>query len=239
MGHTRVVAIFVLIHGSMHGSWCWRDLVPELEKRGHRAIGPDLPCEDSEAGLGDYAAVVEAELPVSAAAERLVFVGHSLGSRTVPIVAEKHAEARMVFLCSAPTALGPVDPEAFSGMVTPEYANADFDQRADGTQRVSKSAAGPLFYHDCGEATAAWACDQLRWQGKKPLTEPSPLSSWPDRRMHMIVARDDRVARPEWLLGEAPKWLEGTSPIVLPGGHSPMLSRPAALAEALVGEALD
>ncbi|MBJ19352.1 MAG: alpha/beta hydrolase [bacterium] len=228
------MATFVLIHGSMHGAWCWRDLIPEIERRGHVVIAPDLPCEDAEAGLDVYAAVVEEKLSAAPRGEELTLVGHSLGSRTVPVVAENHPEARMVFLCSAPTPLGPIDPAAFSGMITSAYAKADFDERADGAQRVSKESAGPLFFHDCSEATASWASDRLRWQGPKPLLEASPLTAWPDRPMHMIVARDDRVARAEWLLGEAPRWLTGALPIVLAGGHSPMLSQPALLAEALI-----
>ena len=50
------MAVFALVHGSMHGSWCWRELVPLLEQRGHRAVTPDLPCDDVAAGLAEYAA---------------------------------------------------------------------------------------------------------------------------------------------------------------------------------------
>jgi pimeloyl-ACP methyl ester carboxylesterase len=228
------MATFVLIHGSMHGAWCWRDLVPEIEGRGHSAIAPDLPCDDAEAGLVEYAAVVESLLPEASGDAELVLVGHSLGSRTVPVVAQKRFDTQMIFLCSAPTALGPVDPVELSDMVTPAYANAEFDERPDGARRVSAAMARPLFFHDCDEATGLWASQQLRWQGSKPLVEPSPLAAWPDRPMHMIVAQDDRVARADWLLAEASKWLSGGKPIVLPGGHSPMLSRPAALAEQLI-----
>ncbi len=232
------MANFVLVHGSMHGAWCWRDLVRELEGRGHVVLAPDLPCEDVEAGLGEYADVVEAQLSAIARSEGFVLVGHSLGSRTLPVVAARVPGARMVFLCSAPTALGPVDPEAFSGMVTEAYAAAEFEERPDGARRISKAMARPLFFDDCDEETASWATRQLRWQGSKPLMEASPLADWPDSPMHMIVTRDDRVVRADWLLGEASKWLSESVPVVLPGGHSPMLSRPAVLADALIGCAL-
>ena len=32
------MALFALVHGSMHGGFCWRDLVPELERLGHRGV---------------------------------------------------------------------------------------------------------------------------------------------------------------------------------------------------------
>ena len=101
-----------------------------------------------------------------------------------------------------------------------------------------RATARALFFDDCDEATASWAARQLRWQGPKPLMEASPIVDWPEGPMHMIVTQDDRVARLEWLLGEAQKWLSGSAPVVLPGGHSPMLSRPAMLAETLIGCAL-
>jgi len=144
------MSVFVLVHGSMHGSWCWRDLVPELVRRGHRAVTPDLPCEEAGADLQDYSTTVEAALvdPAAGAEGDLVLVGHSLGSRTIPIVASRRPRSRMIFLCSVPTDVGPVDPKAFAGMVTEEYARADFDSREDGAQRLSEGCARDLFYHD-------------------------------------------------------------------------------------------
>ena len=56
---------FVLIHGGYHGGWCWQPVVEELARRGHRAIAPDLPCDDPEAGYDEYlAAVLDAMGPV-------------------------------------------------------------------------------------------------------------------------------------------------------------------------------
>jgi len=228
------MAFFLLVHGSMHGGWCWQTLVPELRARGHAAAAPDLPCEDAAAGLAEYAAAAEAALPEGTRAQELVVVGHSLGSRTLPVLADRHPGARSVYLCSAPTPLEAVDPSDFAGMVTPEYAGASFEARPDGAQRIDRKHAEALFYHDCDPETAAWAAARLRWQGAKPLAEPSPIRRWPTGPMHMIVAEDDRVARCDWLLAQASRWPDLGAPIVLEGGHSPMLARPAALADALV-----
>ena len=46
---------FGLVHGAWHGAWCWRDVIAELEQRGHDAVAPDLPIDDASAGLDDYA----------------------------------------------------------------------------------------------------------------------------------------------------------------------------------------
>jgi pimeloyl-ACP methyl ester carboxylesterase len=228
------MAFFLLVHGSMHGGWCWQQLVPELRARGHRTAAPDLPCEEAAAGLAEYAAAAEEAIPEDVDAQELVLVGHSLGSRTIPVLADRHPGARLVFLCSAPTPLDAVDPSDFAGMVTPEYAQARFEVRPDGAQRVDREVARTLFYHDCDPGVAEWAAQQLRWQGGKPLAEPSPIRRWPTGPMHMIVGAEDRVARCEWLLAQAASWPGLETPVVLEGGHSPMLARPAALADALV-----
>jgi pimeloyl-ACP methyl ester carboxylesterase len=68
------VATYSLVHGAWHGGWAWDFVRAELESRGHVVHAPDLPSEDVDAGLDDYAAVVP---PCD------VVVGHSLGGYTI------------------------------------------------------------------------------------------------------------------------------------------------------------
>jgi pimeloyl-ACP methyl ester carboxylesterase len=224
------MSVFALIHGSMHGAWCWRDLVPELERLGHRAVVMDLPCEDASAGLAEYADTIEAAV---GEASDVFLVGHSLGGRSLPVVASRRPVSRMIFLCCTPTPLDAIDSTAFAEMVTEEYASARFEERADGTRRMAPESAIGAFFHDCPPETARWAAESLRWQGPKPLSIPSPVKRWPETPMDIVLTRDDRAVRFDWALGEARRWLESREPVVLPGSHSPFLSRPAELAEVL------
>lgn len=227
------MALFALVHGSMHGAFCWRDLIPELERLGHRAVAMDLPCDDAGAGLGEYADAVEACLEGLPGGDAPILVGHSLGSRTIPVVASRRPSARMVFLCSVPTGAGAVDGEAFAGMVTPEYAAATFHTRADGARRIDEAAAKRVFFGECDPETAEWAARQLRWQGPRPLAEPAPIPGWPDSPLEIVLARDDRAVRFDWACAQARRWLAGREPKVIPGDHSPFLSRPSQLARTL------
>src|SRR5205807_1207149 len=70
------VKTFGLIHGAWHGAWCWEPLVAELERRGHRAMAVDLPCDDPAATTMDNAKLVADAL---GDADDVVVVGHSLG----------------------------------------------------------------------------------------------------------------------------------------------------------------
>ena len=229
------MALFALVHGSMHGGWCWRDLVPALERRGHRAVAPDLPCDDVEAGLVAYADAVEASLAGLPGAEAPILVGHSLGSRTIPVVAARRPAARMVFLCSVPTGTGPVDAAAFAGMVTEAYASAPVETRADGARRMDPDAARRVFFGTSGEETARWAASKLRWQGPRPLAEPAPLEAWPEGPIEIVLTAEDAAVRLEWARAEARRWLGGREPVVLSGDHSPFFTCPEPLADALVG----
>jgi hypothetical protein len=53
----------VLVHGGWHGSWCWAQVVPLLERRGISVRTVDLPSigadpDDPSALSGDAAVVV-------------------------------------------------------------------------------------------------------------------------------------------------------------------------------------
>lgn len=37
-----IMSCFVLVHGAMHGGWCWRPVREILERRGHRVLAPSL-----------------------------------------------------------------------------------------------------------------------------------------------------------------------------------------------------
>jgi alpha-beta hydrolase superfamily lysophospholipase len=220
---------FALVHGAHHGAWCWERLVRELARRGLDAVAPDLPCDDADAGIAEYADVVEGAIGEE---QDVVLVGHSLGSLTIPVVASRRRVRGMVFLCSVPTGPGPAVAEGLGAMVTAEFIAAPRFRDAAGTEMLANQAARDLFFHDVGDADAWWAVAHLRPQARRPLTEPAPLDAWPDVPQCVVLATDDRVVRWDWALPAARARL-GREPELVPGSHSPFLSRPALLADVL------
>jgi len=81
------MSTYMLIHGAMHGAWCWERVIPLLQSSGHAVIAPDLPghgadrTPHSAVTLAHYIACV-GEL-LEAAAEPVVLVGHSMGGMVV------------------------------------------------------------------------------------------------------------------------------------------------------------
>jgi pimeloyl-ACP methyl ester carboxylesterase len=53
------VSTFVLVHGAMHGGWCWRSVARDLQADGHDVFTPTL------SGMADRAHVLSPELGVA------------------------------------------------------------------------------------------------------------------------------------------------------------------------------
>ena len=227
------MSMFVLIHGAYHGGWCWSRLVPELERLGHRAIVPDLPCDDPSAGHHDNVAAVLAVMDEAGAGADVVVVGHSLGGFTAPLVARQRTVRRVVFLCTAPMIGGGVADELRARMVTERYGAMARFRDEQGRALMSAADCREGFYHDCDDATAAWAIARLRPQAARPLVEPWPIDAWPEVERSVILSRDDRAVRLDAAQEAGRLILDGAEPIVIEGSHSPFLSRPAELARLL------
>jgi pimeloyl-ACP methyl ester carboxylesterase len=226
------MSTFVLVHGAYHGGWCWSRLVPELESLGHRAVTPDLPCDDPTAGYAANVATVLAAMDADAGSD-VVVVGHSLGGFTAPLIAEQRAVRRVVFLCTAPLIGGGVADDLRARLITERYRAIVRFRDENGRALMSPTDAWQAFFDDCDETTAAWALARLRPQSALSMTDPWPLTAWPDVERSVILARDDRAVRFEAGVEAGRLILDGADPIVIDGSHSPFLSRPGELARLL------
>jgi alpha-beta hydrolase superfamily lysophospholipase len=222
---------FVLVHGAWHAGACWRPLVEELEARGERVVAPDLPCEDPDATLDDYArAVVDAAAGFD---EPVTVVGHSLAGLTVPLIPERRPVAGLVFIAAAL----PIPGEPASSGVPPESLSDGFPEllaALDPTVGWTREAAIAAFYHDVPEPLLSEAIDALRGQEFGPTVVPWPLAAYPNVPVRYLACDDDRTIDPAWQVRTAKERL-GIDAEVIAGSHSPMLSRPAELADLLLG----
>jgi len=225
---------FVLVHGGYHGGWCCSRLVSELERRGHRAIAPDLPCDDAAAGYREYTATVLDAMSDLRPDQDFVLVGHSLGCYVAALVAEQRAPRHLFLLCAVPALPDTPIPMDTTSILTDELLAVTYFVDAAGRTMQSPAEFERIFYDDLAPDDAAWALRQLRPQGPRPLTEAWPLKSWPDVPRTIVLASDDRVVRFE-AARIAAKELTGDDAVVLPGGHSIPLSSPSALADILLG----
>jgi pimeloyl-ACP methyl ester carboxylesterase len=205
------MSTFVLIHGAGDVGWYWHLVEAELRSRGHDVVAPDLPCDDDRAGLPEYADAV-----IAAIGERtdLVVVGQSLGGFVAPLVCARVPVDRLILVAPMIPAPG----EA----VTDYWAATGWDREVRGDH-------DDWFYQDVPRARAARAREHGRAQSEARLSEPSPLTAWPDVPTRVLICRDDRMFPPAFLRRVARERL-GIEPDEIDGGHTPALSRPVELA---------
>lgn len=231
---------FALVHGAWHGGWCWEKVSPLLEQADIVVVAPDLPCDDASAATFEpYADVVCAAVDVCD--DDVVVVAHSLGGATGTLVAARRPVRHLVYLCAAVPAAGRSFYDQWReqpDMVNPEWAKGLSEPDAQlRTTWVDLDSARELLWADCDEQTVASAFDRLRPQSAYPFTAPLSLDEFPSVSCTSIVCTEDRLINPEWSRRIARDI--GADIVELPGSHSPLLSRPSAVADVLVRVAGD
>ncbi len=221
---------FALVHGAWHDSWCWHKLMPLLQRAGHDVVAMDLPCADTSASFEDYADVVCAAL--EDCGDDVVLAGHSMGGATVPLVAARRPVRHVLYLCAYIPAVGrSLNEEIADVFDTGCFAGL----RASNGQTtwVDLEMARTAFYADCDDAIADAALHRLRRQSSYPSNQHFSLTELPAVSATYLVCSEDRIIRPDWSRRAAHERL-GVNAVELPGSHSPMLSRPEAVADVLL-----
>ena len=203
------MARFVLVHGSWHGAWCWRQVADGLERRGHRVETPHLPCDEPGLTVEDCAAFVGSHPDA-------VVVGHSLGAQIVSLV-----DARVrVYLAG----LLPTGPDR-SGTYNPNFVGTVRDELGRSYWPDPDTCAAHMF-PDCTRAQADAAFPQLRHQS--PL---QPVADSLCERDIVVATTKDAAIEPEWQLRKARE--AGARIVELETGHSPFVTHPAELMDIL------
>lgn len=220
------MSIFCLVHGAFEGRWCWDLVVPYLEAQGHKTVTMDLPIENPEATLSEYASVVIQAIPKTD--DDIVLVGHSMAGTIIPLVAEAVKVRQLVFV----TALIPSP-----GISTFDQLNSEpdiFEAATTGKDFTDEAVLMEFFFHDCQPDVARWAISKQRsQQSMAHLKEMNPLKALPSVERKYIVGANDRIISPAWSRYAARKHL-GVDAIELLSGHYPHLSCPNLLASILM-----
>jgi len=219
---------FVLVHGGLCGAWCWQLFEPELARLGHRAHALDLPIEDPEAKLDDYADAVVAAVEDL---DRPWLVGHSMGGLVVPRVALQRPVAGLIFLCAGFPPTNEAEYEEDLAARDPGNA-AHFIHDGEGRIMLSFEGAAHDFFNDCSPELQKWAFARFRPQATAPFSSYAPIERYPDIPMHAIIGSDDHIVLKERHSALIRRRI-GVEPVELPGGHCPFVARPRQLAEVM------
>lgn len=229
------MARFLLIHGSWHGAWCWRDVLPLLRDQGHEAEAIDLPGHGldrtpaAEVSLDGYAEAV-----LSALRPGTVLVGHSMGGYPITAAAELAAKriSRLVYLAAYVPLSGRSLAEMRERGPRQPLLEAMVRSEDGVTVGLDPDHIAAKFYHDCPSDTVDYARDRLSPQPIRPTETPLDVT---ERSAAVpatyIVCEDDRVIPPEYQAEMANRVDAKRS---LRCGHSPFFAAPVELADLLM-----
>jgi pimeloyl-ACP methyl ester carboxylesterase len=235
------MSTYVLVHGAWHGAWCWDKVAPLLRAHGHTVLIPDLPGHGDdptpleEVTLDAYADRV-ADF-IDSAAEPVILVGHSMGGIVVTQAAELRSDAvaKLVYL----TGFLPGNGESLLDLAADDPGTLVLPNLITSEDGVSATVAPdfltPAFYADCSDDDVAWATAHLVPQALAPLATPVSTTDqgWGSvPRIYFECAEDQAISitRQRDMVGRHPV----ESVVTFETSHSPFLSQPAALADALL-----
>lgn len=172
---------FVLVHGAMHGGWCWDKVARHLQASGNRVWAPDLPGLGSNDAIspkavslalqGDYLADFINEI-----GGNVVLVGHSMGGIAISEAAER-VHDKLVGLVYV-SAFLLTEGETMFGWVNHHNDNElPVDIKDDCLSLANIEGAAAHFYNTCSQDDALSAIARLRPQPVRPGFEPLTVTS--------------------------------------------------------------
>lgn len=229
------MAHFLLIHGTSHGAWCWRDVLPALAGLGHTAQAIDLPSHGDDptppngVTLADYADAILAAID-----QPVILVGHSMGGYPITLAAEIASEkvVGLMYLCAYTPwpGLGLADMRK-SAATQPLRAaiRVSKDRR---TMTLDPNMVEAKFYHDCPAGTLDYARARLSVQPVAPMEIPVELAHTPSLPRGYIICNNDRAIPPD-MQREMAARLSSDYIFEIDSAHSPFFTCPDELAKIL------
>ncbi|MBV1895390.1 MAG: alpha/beta fold hydrolase [Rhodobacteraceae bacterium] len=230
------MADFLLIHGSCHGAWCWRDLIPQLQALGHTARAIDMPGHANDTTpISEVTLDTCGKAILAASTPDTLIVGHSWGGYPISAAAEINPDAmRELIYLSAYLPISGMSLVGMSKLQKDQPLVGAVIRSEDKTSfTVDPDRIRDLFYHDCSDEVVAFATASLRPQVIKPqvtpLTVTERFASVPKSYIQTLY---DHTIPPDFQL-ELAKDIAEDRIYSMPTSHSPFFSDPKGLAALL------
>ena len=222
------MATYGLVPGAGGDDWYWHRVVPELAARGHDVVAVALPADDVSAGWAEYADSITRAIGNRTS---LVLVAQSLAGFSAPLVCERRPVDILVLLNAMIPRPSETGGEWWSN-TGQQAAQRDY-LASIGLSLEAAPDDAVLYFHDVSPDVTA---DAFRRgepdQSMTPMSQPWPLTSWPDVPMRVLVGRDDRLFPAAFQRRVARERL-GIEADDIDGGHLVALSRPRGHVERL------
>jgi pimeloyl-ACP methyl ester carboxylesterase len=180
------MARLILVHGGVHGSWCWDKVLEPLRALGHDVETVDLPGRDAPTDalasvtLEDWVACLSAQ--IDSGPTPVTLVAHSMGGITSSMVADRRPDdvARVVYVAAVVPRDGeaalPVLQKAAEESLLFAFGAMNFNEEQTvvwfGPEHV-----GPIFYNTSAPEDVARAAERVCPDAVAPMATPVPLGA--------------------------------------------------------------
>ena len=237
---------FVLIHGSWHGGWAWKDVIRRLSEKGYGAHAPTLAGHGpgvTRLGIRHQECVASVVTYFQQhGLEDVILVGHSFGGSVVQKVAEQvfNRIARIVFL----DALVLEDNQCVLDILPSEFAALVNDLAAassDNTMLIPWEIWRDNLIQDAPESVA-----RSIWQQLSPEPNQVNLDKLDLKRYYslaiprsFIYCRQDKAMGSGYFHPRMSSRLGAFKLLEMDGSHEVMFTRPRELADKIVEASSD
>ncbi|MFM6829884.1 MAG: alpha/beta fold hydrolase [Novosphingobium sp.] len=240
------MAGFVLIHGSWHGGWCFDPVAELLRARGHTVVAPTLPgmggtpeeiAAVSLDGWGEFAAQHCRDLKQQLGGAPVVLAGHSRGGLVISTAAEHDPSAMdaLVYICAMMLPSGMSRAE-FKELEGPNPAFDGIISKVHGGMAtvIDAANAAPVFAQVSPPELVAAVLPRLLAEPHAPRSQklhltPERYGSLPRTYVECTLDRTIPIKSQRTMQKHSP----GAKIVTLEADHSPYLSKPLELADAL------
>lgn len=240
---------FVLVHGAMHGGWVWESVWSRLIAHGHEVARPDLagsgldvtPLEHVSLGLISRR-IADAALdlgncdPDHGVGEPVVLVGQGMGGLVIGEVAERIPQF-VLGLVYVSAALVPPGQSVLQTLGHAEGRRFRTGQLNgdDTVLRPDRDTARKLYFGAATPDRADRAARRLVRQVTLPLEEPTTVT---DEEFGLVPRAYVECLRDQAISIETQRAMQSVLPcdpvLTLDADHTPSLSAPDELADALI-----
>ncbi len=225
---------FLLIHGTSHGAWCWRNLLPFLNISGHCVRAIDLPGRGrNPMPFAQITLQSQAECITDALTAPTILVGHSAAGYAITAAAEqdpRHIKG-LIYLCAYVPQSGVSLADMRRKGPSQPLRNAIIRHPDNMSFGFEPSLIKEKFYHDCPPETVALATENLCAEAIAPQETALHLTLRSQSLPRAYIrCTEDRAIPPEYQSDMA----RPMPHVDLPTGHSPFFAAPKRLAETLL-----
>lgn len=218
----------VLVHGAWMGSWEWDFLIPELQRLGIPFVKAALPsCGASTELLGslaDDAAAIEAA--AREAGDDVVVIAHSYAGVPATQATFGPNVRQIVYL----GAFMPDDGRSLVSYLPPGEFPPFIHLRDDGASNLVEELIPTHICNECTPERTDWLTQRVVLQAASVVVTPVDRAAWHACPTTYLVLTNDQAIPTELQRFYA---TQATRAVDLASDHMPMLSHPAALADAL------